>query len=487
MSEAIVAYLQKKGAPATAEELVQAVLNISNASPQVAVKLIQSLLKEDGRVQKVAEDSWLYVARPSQEMTLSQQPFLLCKIEPQQAATWRQWQQVGFATVQGFQVISQRVFILNKPVAVKQLISFVRDLPNHYSQHILVLDGYGNQLSLLRRAIYESGGGEWEGPVLTLKRMVSFLQTIAPQNMQKSTAGQEMHLFTEGEITLLLRSMAEQLFACLQSLSMLKIETISQLFMALQASREPLDLKSYAFDQHFLATLPLSAGVYLMLDAEARVIYVGKSKNLHHRLNSYFRPIEDLDEKLTTIRSQLYDIRYILTGSDLEALLLEAELIKILHPPINRQVQIAYRRHRKKNRYEQIIILPSALVDVALALLLHPTQGLVRLPISLVVKTKRQPFYPEWPEILAEKSIGLFCYSEREAKEIIGEFFFAEPSSQLHGDKHLAEIAYSWISVHEQTVNSIDMRKIANVDECLRLLLDYIHHILQSSEKVVYK
>ncbi|MDQ7032656.1 MAG: excinuclease ABC subunit UvrC [Desulfonauticus sp.] len=84
----------------------------------------------------------------------------------------------------------------------------------------------------------------------------------------------------------------------------------------------------------FLATLPPKSGVYLMKDGENNVLYVGKAKNLAKRVRSYFQK-NIFDFKVKSLISQVKHIDFIITNSEKEALLLEANLIKKYKPKYN--------------------------------------------------------------------------------------------------------------------------------------------------------
>src|SRR5215471_21093495 len=84
-----------------------------------------------------------------------------------------------------------------------------------------------------------------------------------------------------------------------------------------------------------VAGLPLSPGVYLYKDASARVIYVGKAKNLRARVRSYFNDDRLADVKTGTLISEARDIDYILVDNEKEALALENNLIKQWKPRFN--------------------------------------------------------------------------------------------------------------------------------------------------------
>lgn len=81
------------------------------------------------------------------------------------------------------------------------------------------------------------------------------------------------------------------------------------------------------------AHIPESPGVYFMKDARGRILYIGKAVNLRHRVSSYFsRPH---DARITRLISTVRKIDYTRTNSALEALILEANLIKKNQPPFN--------------------------------------------------------------------------------------------------------------------------------------------------------
>ena len=80
-------------------------------------------------------------------------------------------------------------------------------------------------------------------------------------------------------------------------------------------------------------SLPENPGCYLMKNVDDKVIYVGKAKNLHRRVNSYFLP--NRDAKTTALVAKIDHIDYIITGNEYEALVLENNLIKKYNPHYN--------------------------------------------------------------------------------------------------------------------------------------------------------
>jgi excinuclease ABC subunit C len=79
--------------------------------------------------------------------------------------------------------------------------------------------------------------------------------------------------------------------------------------------------------------LPLSPGVYIMKDSEKKVIYVGKANSLRNRVSQYFREQESPKNRL--LMKNMDDLEYIITRNEIEALVLESNLIKEHRPRYN--------------------------------------------------------------------------------------------------------------------------------------------------------
>ncbi|MEK7673352.1 MAG: GNAT family N-acetyltransferase [Patescibacteria group bacterium] len=87
--------------------------------------------------------------------------------------------------------------------------------------------------------------------------------------------------------------------------------------------------------QKILADLPKSPGIYKMIDLEGRVIYIGKAKDLSKRVKQYFKVGYEHSTRTRKLVENIDNIDFISVDSDLEAIILEHNLIKQLQPKYN--------------------------------------------------------------------------------------------------------------------------------------------------------
>src|SRR5689334_15175231 len=96
-----------------------------------------------------------------------------------------------------------------------------------------------------------------------------------------------------------------------------------------------LEFGSMVIDSSRLKYVPTRPGCYLFKDAEGTVLYVGKAANIRARLRSYFSSPKQQTVKVRVMLSQAEDFETIVTDSEIEALILENNLIKEKHPKYN--------------------------------------------------------------------------------------------------------------------------------------------------------
>ena len=84
---------------------------------------------------------------------------------------------------------------------------------------------------------------------------------------------------------------------------------------------------------------PTGPGVYLFQDGAGRVIYIGKAKNLRARVGSYFLAAAAADQRTHHLVREAYDVDFVETESHVDALLMEARLVKDIQPKFNRDLR----------------------------------------------------------------------------------------------------------------------------------------------------
>lgn len=131
--------------------------------------------------------------------------------------------------------------------------------------------------------------------------------------------------------------------------------------------------------QEKLAVLPAQPGCYLMKDKHQTIIYVGKSKRLRNRVKSYFTGAND--KKTQRLVQEITDFEYIVTTSEIEALILEMNLIKKYDPKYNVML-------KDDKSYPYLKITDER----------HP-----RLLITRKVKKDKGKYFGPYPNVIAAK------------------------------------------------------------------------------------
>jgi len=111
---------------------------------------------------------------------------------------------------------------------------------------------------------------------------------------------------------------------------------VSDISIGVHADNKKSILKNYGIEviKSYLQDLTTSAGVYRMLDSEGQVLYVGKAKNLKNRVSNYAR-LSGHTARITRMINSTSSMMFLTTDTEIEALLLEQNLIKQLKPKFN--------------------------------------------------------------------------------------------------------------------------------------------------------
>jgi predicted GIY-YIG superfamily endonuclease len=177
---------------------------------------------------------------------------------------------------------------------------------------------------------------------------------------------------------------------------------------------------------------PATPGVYVLKDASDRAVYVGKAVNLRRRLRAHFA--ERNWRKLPAGMAQVRDAEWIEVGSELEALLREAELIAEHQPPVNVQTAepaLATREVPKRLVRDVIVLAPSVETD-SVELIAARADG-----AWMIQRTRRS-------------GDDLAVHSRRLLK------FFRSALSVQPSELSLAPIVFSWLARRGASATRID-------------------------------
>ena len=139
-----------------------------------------------------------------------------------------------------------------------------------------------------------------------------------------------------------------------------------------------------------LKLLPDSPGVYIMKDAQGKIIYVGKAIILKNRVRQYFQSNKNHSPKVRAMVAKIADFETILTGSEVEALILECNLIKKHRPRYNISLKddktYPYVKVTLQEKYPRVYITRRVLKDGARYFGPYTAAGAVHESLKLLRK-----------------------------------------------------------------------------------------------------
>ncbi|MBN2413896.1 nucleotide excision repair endonuclease [candidate division KSB1 bacterium] len=462
MYEHIVKYLREKAAPASASEIVNQVLKIKGGDEQTAEQILRPILKDAENIY-YTKNGLIELKQGGAESVQEDEHIVFCKIIPASSRSISQWNSLQLVFYRRNKELERYNFFEHAPATQLnplQLRSHFEQIRNLIKNFPIVFDGFGNQISLFKCTMLKLTGKDLENPVISLyrvaKRIFPDIKIQDPAHLSFLLGGRG---YKDAVMEIQMNSLIEQFFSLRQFCYDKEVTSLTELIEFQEIKKTKVDFGGYAFNDAFLENLPSDPGVYIMKNEAEQVIYVGKSKNLYNRLNSYFTGLEKVEKKLEKIRFEIHDIEIILTGSELEALLLEQELIDQYKPPINRQLEVHERIRKERYIYKRILFLPSATMDKIKLYFIDPQTGLRSMEV--------QADGSNIDEIAEEATL------------------FLNSDKKNHYDKRLDLVA-SWLYHNEDHVNSIDIRKYADFGEVIRLIKDFTKTLKEDFSRVVH-
>ncbi len=250
---------------------------------------------------------------------------------------------------------------------------------------------------------------------------------------------------------------ADLLDACLHELRK-PGESLHDLRVCTTRGAPVIDWSRFAFDRTFLRDIPGVPGTYRFFDKNGGLLYVGKSKNLNRRIGSYFREGQRRSPRVSSLLDRLHQIEYEHTGSDLEAVLREAEMIRRDNPEKNVQRKVHPGLGRAARLRSILILEPAEGPAVLRAYLIHHARLVARVAIG-------------------PRGGGL----KRIERLLDDHFFFAsEDPPPATGPDLDVELLARWLAAHRDRVVAFDpthLRSAEEVTDRLRWFLDQGGHV----------
>ncbi|MDX9721994.1 MAG: exonuclease domain-containing protein [Myxococcota bacterium] len=265
---------------------------------------------------------------------------------------WQSWPDTGFAQHQSLLALEPAAVL---PKRIQRLTGIdpemLSDAPTLESlsetlrtllpQRPLLIHFARFELAFLRHALPELFQPPRPLAIICTHELARRLLPQLPQHGLRAVAGHLAHHLQS------LRRAQEHVDASLHVwkhlAGMLEASGIHRLEQVLSLLQQPVTPQRRRFDllipREQRLAISKGPGIYTMLGADQRVLYVGKARSLHRRVNSYFQKQRGLPSRTRELLAQVHEIRTQECESALEAALLEFELIQLHTPPYNVQLQ----------------------------------------------------------------------------------------------------------------------------------------------------
>ena len=400
LEDRIFEALREEGGAAPSAELARRFLGVA-AGERAASRIIETALARDRRFRQGPE-GWEAALAPAAAQALSECPWRVLLADSGPAgpggarvlavAEFQPGESGSFATagyVTGPAEVARGTVTQLEAAAADLAVQVLTDLKlwrlldDLFARPGLFLRGLrGRDLGAVLQAAEETGTGLPEH-FYSLEELIRLVWPAGqPFSAEAAWDHFQVPLRREEPLLAELAALPVMLPRLIEELALVGVERLDELPPRLEELHRPLDLSRYEFGRADLDSLPEAPGVYTLYDAEGRVIYVGKSVNLRRRVQGYFRWRAEGDPKLERIQAETARLATEPLGSDLEALLEEAERIARLRPPINVQLEVHEAAHEKGIQDPLVALLPHRDEGRAVLFLLHPAGSIQRLALE---------------------------------------------------------------------------------------------------------
>jgi DNA polymerase-3 subunit epsilon len=357
MRQRLYEYLADRPAGASPEELLDLVFTAPGRDPEFGRRFLVALLGQDPRFRFDPDDArWRARMHDALARPLGEVPFVVVDLETTGGSpAGTGVTEIGAVRVQGGLLVDSFVTLVNPGGPIPPFVShltgitdaMVADAPPLAEALPRFVEFAGDAVLVAHNAAFDVGhlnaAQKWLGgrpldlPALCTLRLARRLLPGLRRRSLDSVAG-ALGIDCPGRHRALpdARIAAEILCVFLERVRERGIERVDQL---LDFQRSAVDGRPFIVHvpRARLDEVPATPGVYHLLDADGRLLYVGKALRLRERLASYFTNARGHSARVLDLIRHTYDFRVTETGSELAAALLEARQILDLKPPYNRQ------------------------------------------------------------------------------------------------------------------------------------------------------
>lgn len=380
--EAAVTTLEEAGRPMTLQQLARAVLHVEAGGAHIAARILEPLLRADDRLATVAVGHWGLTRWSERTNLVDETEFVVFDIETNGGRGGRhRVLEVGALRLRSGNEISRYASLVRVPGRVSKFVTrytgitdeMLSDAPpiekvldefrDFQSGGVLVAHNLPTDLGYLNRESVWSGRPLFPGDGLDTMELSAALMPNLPGTGLATVLEAADIRDTPSHRALDDAGVTAKLFGFLVTRAAVKgARTLGELrSLAATAGPEGRHPRAARVLARWASrNLPPSPGVYIFRDAAGRPLYVGKSTSLQRRVRSHFTDSAGFVRRRDGMLEQIDAIEWEPTGSELRALVREAELITSLSPIYN-----VHRRWRMGRRFVRVGPAESAVTHTA--------------------------------------------------------------------------------------------------------------------------
>ena len=459
MRNRILKYLRDVARPVSAGEVLQTVLGILSPNGAAAERLLKSIVGTDPRVYS-SNGLWRAEAIGAEESRDALDTAASLFLQKAQRTA-------SFVARGAVHVPSLRTgcgFLVSPSWAGADRLALER--ARAWSENRTLIVWTSREIELWNHCLKYGGLPEWSGKSLALRSLAA--ATLPGHSAAASPEQLAHNLDLPAPDSQDPEAMARYLSGMLQSLLGLVPAgyraSLQDLEAWIERKKPEVDFSGFGFGPELLAQVPELPGVYVMKGRTGDIVYVGKSRNLKHRVRSYFTRRALADAKIRKIHEQLHTFEFFPTSSEVEALLMESRLIRDFRPAINLQTEVHEHPDAYGKALNLLVLVPNAEATRAELYFLH--RGI----------------------FAGRQSVLLGRAPSKRLRTRINSVYFAQGGRAKRNRRPWeAEIVARWLSSNRRRINFIDIDDAGTFENTIERVADYLRDPEKLSRKVFYR